>query len=129
MGMIVAVPVIMIMAMSMTVVVMSVPMTVTMATVGADPHHMVMMADLRCANITFIANDLFAVFAQLTVHVVIAGIDLGQTFGKARQYHRMVFEVPGLDKFDIAKLGGNFVGVGVNPVCLLYTSPSPRDRG
>ena len=91
-------------------------MTVTMATVRADPHHMVMMANLRRANIAFIANDLFAVFAQLTVHVVIAGINLGQPFGKTCQHHRMIFEVPSLDELYIAKLGGNFVGVGVNPV-------------
>ena len=98
------------MAMAVTMI-----MTVAM-TIGADPHDVVVMANLRGANIVFITNDLFTVFAQLTIHVVVAGIDLGQAFGKACQNHRMIFEIPCLDELDITKLGGDFIGMAVNPI-------------
>ena len=96
-------------------VMMAVAMTMAVP-VGADPHHMVVVADLRGANITFKADDLLAIFAQLAVHIVVAGVDLGQALGKAFKNHRVIFKVTGLDEFDIAELGCDFVGVGIDTV-------------
>ena len=35
--------------------------------------HMVVMAHLRRAQVVLVADDLFAVFAQLAIHVALAG--------------------------------------------------------
>ena len=127
MAVIVAVPVIMAvvmrmimrmtvgMPMMMVTVIMTMTVAVTMP-VGANPHHMMMMPDLRCCNVAFISNDLFAIFAKLAVHIVVAGVNFSQAFGKAFQHQRMIAQIFRLDEFNILEFGRDFVCMGVNPV-------------
>ena len=49
------------------------PMVMRPWAIGADAPDMVMVTDLRRALVAFVADDLFAVLAQLAVHVVVAG--------------------------------------------------------
>lgn len=60
--------------MSMVMVVMAVAMMNAMIMrpmpIGSDPGNMMVMTDLRCTDVAFIADDLFTVLTQGTVHVV-----------------------------------------------------------
>ena len=38
---------------------------------SADPHHMMVVTLLRGSDFILVTDDLFAVFAELTIHVVL----------------------------------------------------------
>ena len=73
--------------------------------IDADAADMQVMAHLRRPLIGFVADDLRAIFAQVAVHQVFAGIDLGDALGQGVEHQRMVVEVVGLDELDL-RMGG-----------------------
>ena len=62
--------------------------------------------------------------ALIGLHLVFGGVVF--LLIVTRLWVRMGQGVPSYPK-ENAALGGIFFGVGWNPLCLLYTSPSPRD--
>ena len=82
----------------------------TMIVVGADAHHMVMMASLHRAHLALVAQHLLAVFAQLAVHGRIAVHQLGQAIDEGVDDQGMVAQIGGFEEFDAGIFGGGFVG-------------------
>ena len=75
----------------------------------ADPLHMVVMAFLGQAVMGLEADDLFAVFAKLAVHVVLAAQDAAHPFLEGIDDADLIAQILGLDKFDFRGSPGNFV--------------------
>ena len=57
---------------------------------GADALDMVMMALLPAADVAFVADGLFAIFAKLAIHGGPAGHDLAHPFGECVQHQGMI---------------------------------------
>jgi len=95
--------------------VMPVPMIVAVPMIfrgtGADAFDMMVMAFLRQANLVFEAQNLIAVFAHLTVHVVRALNNLHQALCKGFHDHRMIIQITGLHEFQLRVPGGDLVCV------------------
>src|SRR5262249_42073809 len=85
---VVVVVMMMIIIMVMVAVIVIVTMVVAMIVIvavprgGADAFHVMVMVFLHAADLGFVADRLFAVFAHLAIHRVIASEDLAHQFGE-----------------------------------------------
>ena len=89
-----AASVIVMMAVAMIVVMvpvfMGVSMTVSMIGVGADARDMKMMSDLGLSDRCFVADDLLAILAKLTIHIAVAAQDFVDPLGESIEYERVI---------------------------------------
>ena len=109
-----AVSFIMVMVMIVVVVVVM-PMIVGFRLTRADAFNMVVMAFLRQTDLGLEAEHLFAILAELAVHVVLATADLVDALHECLDHHRVVVQIRRLDEFDIGMPGRDQVGVFINP--------------
>ena len=58
--------------------------------IRADPLHMMMVAFLRQAVMGFEADDLFAVFAKLAIHIVLAAQNTTHPFLESIDYADLI---------------------------------------
>ena len=87
MVMIVVVPVTVIVAMTVRMIVI---MVVAMRVAGADAFDVMMVAFLRQPDLGLEAQHLFAVLAQLAVHIIFASSDFVDSFHESFDHHGMV---------------------------------------
>ena len=107
-------------------VIMAVPMFVTVfsrgisVAISANPFDMMMMACLRQSLVCLKPHDLLTVFAQQTVHVVVAGKNSANPFLKRVDDRWMIAKVTGLDEFDVRVPLSNLVNDAITPVNRKY---------
>jgi hypothetical protein len=87
---------------------------VRVVSVGADAPDMMVVADLCGADVTFVADDLFAVFAQLAIHGVVPRERLLDTLDEGIDQQLMIVEIGRLEDFDFRVIGGGFINPVVN---------------
>ena len=97
-------------------VVMPVVMIVTVIVIGADAAHMMMMTGLGRALLAFVADNLFAVFAQLAVHGRLTVQDLEGPFDETIHHQRMVVQIGRFQNFQIGMGLGRFLRLGIDPL-------------
>ena len=83
---------------------------------GASAFGMMMMAFLRGAHLSFKAQNLRAVFAELAVHGDFASQNLLNALNESVDHLIMIIEIGGFDKFDLGMCGGHFIRRLINPV-------------
>src|SRR5580698_3815877 len=84
---------------------------VMMPVAGAD---MMVMRLLRRAGIGFVADDLRAVLAELTVHRRAAVRDFADALDKGVEQQRMVAQIGRFGEFDLGMAQGRLVGRGID---------------
>src|SRR5260221_3991393 len=102
------------MIMIMIIVVMVVPIAVTVIAVGADAADVMMVAFLADADLALVADELLAILAELAVHLVVAGADLGDALGEAVEHQRVIAQIVGFDELDAGMACRHRVGLGID---------------
>ncbi len=74
------------MAVTVIVSMVSMAVSVPMVLVRPDPSDMMVVSFLRRANVRFIADDLFAIFADTAIHVGLALADLAHPVNESVQH-------------------------------------------
>ena len=69
-------------------------------TIGADAPDVMVVADLRRADVPFIAQNLLTVFAQLAIHGVVATERLMHALNKSVDEQFVIVEIGSLEEFD-----------------------------
>ena len=77
---------------------------------GANTFDMVVMAFLRQTLMRLKANNLFAIFTQQAIHIVIAAQNAAHAIFKGIDHTFMVIEITGFEKLNIRELGRHFIG-------------------
>jgi hypothetical protein len=109
-------------AMVFTVMVMMM-VIMTMVGIGTNALNMVVMALLWLADFVFSANDLYAILAQLAVHLGVTAADLLQTLYKGINDLVVGIKVGGIDDLNVWVSGRKFIGGIVNT---LHQTPSEQ---
>src|SRR5215470_9739399 len=94
--------------------------------VGADPLDMVMMALLGEADLRLEAEHLCAVFAERTVHLVLAFHDFLHPVGEGVQDERMVLQILRLQELDLGMAFRHLIG---DPVDALHQHAGEEEIG
>jgi len=110
MGMRMAVMMIVIVAVIVIMMMIVVAVIVCVASVGANPFNMMVVAFLRPSDLGLEAQNLRAVFAELAVHLVLAREDFLHALDKNIKDERVAVEVSGLQEFDLRMAGRHRVG-------------------
>src|SRR4029453_19221718 len=96
------------------IVVMVMMAVVTMIRPVIAAAHVMVMRLLGQSHLGFVADNLRAVFAQLTVHVGVAAVDFGGAFQERVDDQGMIAQIGRLDELDRRKARRRIVGLAVD---------------